>query len=79
MTTVDMSTVLVVDDEKEIADLVQITFKRGIPGSEYRQCRRGRRSVYCAASPPPHSDIMMPGKDGMTLCREPGKAPHIRC
>ncbi len=68
---VDQTTVLVVDDEKEIADLVEIYLSnegyRVLDASDAAQAEKllAENKVHLIVL-----DIMMPGKDGMTLCRE---------
>jgi two-component system response regulator VanR len=68
---VDQTTILVVDDEKEIADLVEIYFSnegyRVLKASDAAEAEKllSENTVHLMIL-----DIMMPGKDGMTLCRE---------
>jgi two-component system response regulator VanR len=68
---VDRTTVLVVDDEKEIADLVEIYLSnegyRVLKASDAAQAEKllAEHKVHLIIL-----DIMMPGKDGLTLCRE---------
>ncbi len=67
----DQTTILVVDDEKEIADLVEIYFSnegyRVLKASDAAEAEKllSENTVHLMIL-----DIMMPGKDGMTLCRE---------
>ena len=67
---VDRTTVLVVDDEKEIADLVEIY----LSNEGYRVLKLdAAQAEKLLAEHKVHLiilDIMMPGKDGLTLCRE---------
>jgi len=68
---VDQTTVLVVDDEKEIAELIEIYLSnegyRVLKGYDATEAERilAENTVHLIIL-----DIMMPGKDGMTLCRE---------
>jgi two-component system response regulator VanR len=78
VTTVDMPTVLVVDDEKEIADLVQIYLSN--EGYRVLKAANAAEAEEVLAAQQVHLlilDIMMPGKDGMTLCRELRKGSNI--
>ncbi len=67
----DQTTVLVVDDEKEIAELIEIYLSnegyRVLKGYDATEAERilAENTVHLIIL-----DIMMPGKDGMTLCRE---------
>ena len=66
-----MKTVLVVDDEPEVLD---VTCKR-LTASGYRACgaRDGVEGLKAARAERPDLillDIMMPGKDGLTMLRE---------
>ncbi len=67
------TTVLVVDDEKEIADLIEIY----LANEGFQVLKAGSaaeaEAILDDKDRPVHLiilDIMMPGKDGMTLCRE---------
>jgi two-component system response regulator VanR len=68
---VDQTTILVVDDEKEIGDLVEIYLSnegyRVLKASDAAEAEKllSENTVHLIIL-----DIMMPGKDGMTLCRE---------
>ncbi len=76
----DRTTVLVVDDEKEIADLVGIYLTnegyRVLTASSAVEAESvladNTRSVHLIIL-----DIMMPGKDGLTLCRELRKESNV--
>ncbi len=67
----DQTTILVVDDEKEIGDLVEIYLSnegyRVLKASDAAEAEKllSENTVHLIIL-----DIMMPGKDGMTLCRE---------
>jgi two-component system response regulator VanR len=73
VTEVGQTTVLVVDDEKEIADLIEIY----LANEGFQVLKAGSaaeaEAILDDKDRPVHLiilDIMMPGKDGMTLCRE---------
>lgn len=71
----DKATVLVVDDEKEIASLVEIYLSN--EGYRVLKAASASEAERILAENEVHLvilDIMMPGKDGMTLCRELRKA-----
>ena len=74
----DKTTVLVVDDEKEIADLVEIYLSnegyRVLKAACAAEAEKilGEQQVHLVIL-----DVMMPGKDGMTLCRELRKDSNI--
>ncbi len=71
MQTGGRATVLVVDDEKEIADLVSIYLSN--EGYRVITAKDAAQAEKALAEEQVHLivlDIMMPGKDGMTLCRE---------
>ncbi len=63
--------ILVVDDEAEIADLVEIYLKN--EGYEVVKCYRGDEALAKIASTPIDLavlDVMLPGADGFTICRK---------
>ncbi|MGE5580258.1 MAG: response regulator transcription factor [Bacillota bacterium] len=69
----ERTTVLVVDDEREIADLIKIYLAN--EGFEVLKAANAAEAetILGDKDRPVHLiilDIMMPGKDGMTLCRE---------
>lgn len=63
--------ILVVDDEAEIADLVEIYLKN--EGYEVIKCYTGEEALAVIASTPLDLavlDVMLPGTDGFTICRK---------
>jgi two-component system phosphate regulon response regulator PhoB len=63
-------TVLIVEDEKDIAELVAYNLKR--EGFRTRIADSGEKCLALAASNPPHLillDLMLPGVDGREVCR----------
>lgn len=63
--------ILVVDDDQEICDLVgQIVLNEGYRVSQAPDARQARRILDTSAIDLVVLDLMLPGKDGLTLCRE---------
>jgi two-component system OmpR family response regulator len=65
--------VLVVDDHAEIRDLLgQFLRKHGFRATTVRDAEEARRHLFCTRFDLIVLDIMLPGEDGLSLCR------HIR-
>lgn len=63
-------TILVVDDEKAIADLVEVYLKND--GYLVRKCDNGKDALDSIGKDPPDLailDVMLPDMDGFTMCR----------
>lgn len=63
-------TILIVEDEKDIRDLLAYTFER--EGFAVRECGDGCRALELARETPPDIillDLMLPGLDGLGVCR----------
>jgi DNA-binding response OmpR family regulator len=63
-------TVLIVDDEKDIRELVQYNLERA--GYRVVTCRNGSEGLKRALASPPDAmvlDLLMPGMDGLTVLR----------
>ena len=70
--------ILIVDDEREIADLIELYLQ----GEDYQiiKCYDGETALECIRSQPLDLailDVMLPGVDGFTLCREIRKNYHF--
>lgn len=66
-----MQKILIVDDEKDIADLVQIYLEND--GYEVRKCYNGKDALACAMSEKLDMailDVMLPDIDGFSLCKK---------
>ena len=64
-------TILVVDDETSIADLVEVYLKN--EGFRVQKCENGAKALEMVRSAPPDLailDVMLPDLDGFSLCRE---------
>lgn len=67
----DKSYILVVDDEKEIAELVEVYLRN--EGYEVLCCYNGASALAAIAQRPPDAavlDVMLPDTDGFALCAE---------
>lgn len=67
----DATYILVVDDEKEIADLVEVYLRN--EGYEVAKCYDGASALKAIEARQPHAavlDVMLPDTDGFTLCGE---------
>ena len=63
--------ILVVDDEKEIADLLEIYLKN--EGYEVYKCYNGTEALHCVEQDHPDLallDVMLPDIDGFQICRK---------
>ncbi|HEX9060101.1 MAG TPA: response regulator transcription factor [Clostridia bacterium] len=70
--------IYVVDDEKHIRDLISSYLKK--EGYEVQTFQDGESVLECFKSSPPEMliiDIMMPGMDGYSLCREIRKVSDV--
>ena len=70
--------ILVVDDDPNIAQLINVYLTR--EGYEVETCDRGDKAVECFKANPPNLmllDLMLPGMDGMMVCREIRKTSNI--
>ena len=70
--------ILIVDDEREIADLIELYLQ----GEDYQiiKCYDGETALECIRSQTfdlAILDVMLPGVDGFTLCREIRKNHHF--
>lgn len=66
----ESSTVLVVDDEKEIADLVELYLRN--EGYAVAKYYTAQEALTCIAHTPPDLailDVMLPGTDGFSICQ----------
>ena len=64
-------TILVVDDEASIADLVEVYLKN--EGFRVIKCGNGTQALNLVRETPPDLailDVMLPDLDGFSLCRE---------
>jgi len=64
------ATILVVDDEEDIIELVQLNLAR--EGYQTLACTTGEKALEIAGSKSPDLiilDLMLPGIDGMEVCR----------
>lgn len=65
------TTVLVVDDEQEIADLVEVYLKN--EGYTVRKCLSAEEALHAVSEAPPDLallDVMLPDMSGFALCQE---------
>ena len=70
--------ILVVDDDPNIAQLINVYLMR--EGYEVETCDRGDKAVERFKANPPNLmllDLMLPGMDGMMVCREIRKTSNI--
>lgn len=70
--------ILIVDDEKEIADLIEIHLLN--EGYQVFKACNGQEALACLAGNEIHLlilDIMMPGMDGLEVCRKVRKEQNI--
>ena len=70
--------ILVVDDDPNIAQLINVYLTR--EGYEVETCDRGDKAVERFKANPPNLmllDLMLPGMDGMMVCREIRKTSNI--
>ena len=70
--------ILVVDDDPNIAQLINVYLTR--EGYEVETCDRGDKAVEHFKANPPNLmllDLMLPGMDGMMVCREIRKTSNI--
>ena len=70
--------ILVVDDDPNIAQLINVYLTR--EGYEVETCDRGDKAVERFKTNPPNLmllDLMLPGMDGMMVCREIRKTSNI--
>jgi len=71
MTVQPTTHILIVDDDREIRDLLsRILMRRGFKVTTARDEREMRRALSSSRIDLVILDIMLPGKDGLTLCRE---------
>lgn len=71
--------ILVVDDEKPIADILKFNLEK--EGFEIVMAHDGDEAIEKANEEQPDMvllDIMLPGKDGLEVCREIRKAQKCR-
>jgi CheY-like chemotaxis protein len=74
-----MTTILVVDDEPSIAEMVQAILED--EGYEVVTAGNGQEALARLGKVRPHlvlCDVMMPGMDGRALCRALQADPHYR-
>jgi len=72
-------TILIVDDEEDIVELVQLNLVRG--GYQTLACTTGEKALAIAESKRPDLvilDLMLPGIDGMEVCRRLKANPDTR-
>jgi two-component system phosphate regulon response regulator PhoB len=76
----EKATILIVDDEEDIIELVQLNLAR--EGYQTLACTTGEKALEIAGSKRPNLvilDLMLPGIDGMEVCRrlkaDPGTRP----
>lgn len=75
----DAPLVLIVDDEDDILDLLKYNLQQ--EGFRTRLARDGREALRTARRQPPALmilDIMMPGMDGIEVCRRVREDAHLR-
>ena len=75
----DAPLVLIVDDEDDILDLLKYNLRQ--EGFRTRLARDGREALRTARRQPPALiilDIMMPGMDGIEVCRRVREDAHLR-
>jgi DNA-binding response OmpR family regulator len=71
------ATVLVIDDEKDVLELLRYNFEKN--GFDVIAARDGESGLKAAAASPPDAivlDIMMPGLDGLGVCRRLREEPR---
>ncbi|MBC7105216.1 MAG: response regulator, partial [Firmicutes bacterium] len=74
-----MATILVVDDEKAILELLRFNLQR--EGYEVLTAEDGVTAIEMARRLRPHLiilDVMLPGQDGLTVCRVLHHDPRTR-
>lgn len=74
----DKPLILVVDDEKEIADLVEVYLQND--GFAVAKCYDAASALAAIGAQPPAAavlDVMLPDMDGFTLCAEIRKSHHF--
>ncbi len=72
-------TILCVDDEQDILDIVSYNLKK--EGYQVFITDRGDKALEMAEKTKPDLillDVMMPGKDGLEVCKEIRNAPHLK-
>ncbi len=75
----EKATILIVDDEEDIIELVQLNLVR--EGYQTLACTTGEKALEIAQSKLPNLvilDIMLPGIDGMEVCRRLKTNPNTR-
>ncbi len=75
----ERTTILIVDDEEDIIELVQLNLTR--EGYETLACTTGEKALAIAESKRPDLvilDLMLPGIDGMEVCRRLKAKPDTR-
>ncbi|PSQ99186.1 MAG: DNA-binding response regulator [Bacteroidetes bacterium QS_9_68_14] len=75
----DAPLILIVDDENDILDLLKYNLQQ--EGFRTRLAKTGREALRAARRQPPSLiilDIMMPGMDGIEVCRRVREDAHLR-